>query len=166
MRADIEVTGRIITVSDRTFAGERADISGPLARDLLTSMGVRIDRVVVVPDGVDPVRDAIQAAIDDRRRLILTTGGTGVSPHDWTPEATEPLLAVQLPGLAEQIRQRGLGLAPAAMLTRGLVGVSGREPGACLIVNAPGSPGGVRDTVAVLGSVLLHLIGQIDGADH
>lgn len=166
MKAETEVTARVITVSDRSARGERADTSGPLAANLLTSMGVRVDRVLVVPDGVEPVRAAIQAAIDDGRRLILTTGGTGVSPRDWTPEATEPLLAAQLPGLAEQIRQRGLGLAPAAMTSRGLVGVSGREPGAALIVNAPGSPGGVRDAVAVLGSVLQHVIGQIDGQDH
>lgn len=161
-----ELTGRIITVSDRSARGERADLSGPLARDLLTSIGVRIDRVIVVPDGIEPARAAIQAAIDDGRRLVFTTGGTGVSPSDWTPEATEPLLAAQLPGLAEQIRQRGLGLAQAAMISRGLVGVSGREPGASLIVNAPGSTGGVRDAIAVVGSVLQHVIDQIDGSDH
>lgn len=161
-----EITARIITVSDRCAAGERADASGPLAKDLLTSMGVRVDHVVVVPDGVEAVQAAITDAITAGRRLVFTTGGTGVSPRDWTPEATEPLLAAQLPGLAEQIRQRGLGLAPAAMLSRGLVGVSSREPGATLIVNAPGSPGGVRDAIAVLGSVLNHLIGQLDGLDH
>lgn len=161
-----EITGRIITVSDRSARGERADLSGPLARDLLTSMGVRIDQVLVVPDGVEPVRAAIRDAITDGRRLVFTTGGTGVSPTDWTPEATEPLLAAQLPGLAEQIRQRGLGMAPAAMISRGLVGISGRTAGASLIVNAPGSTGGVRDAIAVVGAVLQHVIDQIDGADH
>ena len=160
------ITARVITVSDRCAAGERADVSGPLARDLLTSQGVRVDQVVVGPDGVEPVRAAITEAIAAGRRLILTAGGTGISPTDWTPEATEPLLAAQLPGLAEQIRQRGLGLAQASMLSRGLVGVSGRQPGACLVVNAPGSPGGVRDAVAVLGSVLEHLIEQLDAGDH
>ena len=88
-----DISARVITVSDRCFAGQRADASGPLARDLLTAMGVRVDQVMVVPDGIDPVRAAIQAAIDDGRRLIFTTGGTGISPRDWTPEATEPLLA-------------------------------------------------------------------------
>lgn len=166
MKSELDITGRVITVSDRCAAGERADVSGPLARDLLVALGVRVDHVVVVPDGVESVRAALQDAIDDGRRLIFTTGGTGVSPRDYTPEATEPLLTAQLPGLAEQIRQRGLGLAQASMLSRGLVGVSGREPGASLIVNAPGSPGGVRDTIAVLGSVLTHVIGQLDGLDH
>ncbi len=161
-----DISARVITVSDRCFAGQRADASGPLARDLLTAMGVRVDQVMVVPDGIDPVRAAIQAAIDDGRRLIFTTGGTGISPRDWTPEATEPLLAAQLPGLAEQIRQRGLGMAHAAMLSRGLVGVTGRVTGASLVINAPGSPGGVRDAVAVLGPVLAHILGQLDGLDH
>lgn len=161
-----DISARVITVSDRCFAGQRADASGPLARDLLTAMGVRVDQVMVVPDGIDPVRAAIQAAIDDGRRLIFTTGGTGISPRDWTPEATELLLAAQLPGLAEQIRQRGLGMAHAAMLSRGLVGVTGRVTGASLVINAPGSPGGVRDAVAVLGPVLAHILGQLDGLDH
>lgn len=160
------VAARVITVSDRCASGQRADVSGPLAKELLTSMGVRVDQVVVVPDGVESVQAAITAAVEAGRRLVFTTGGTGLSPRDWTPEATEPLLAAQLPGLAEQIRQRGLGLAPAAMLSRGLVGVTGRGPGATLIVNAPGSPGGVRDAVAVLGSVLDHVISQLDGEDH
>lgn len=160
------VAARVITVSDRCASGQRADVSGPLAKELLTSMGVRVDQVVVVPDGVESVQAAITAAVEAGRRLVFTTGGTGLSPRDWTPEATEPLLAAQLPGLAEQIRQRGLGLAPAAMLSRGLVGVTGRGPGAALIVNAPGSPGGVRDAVAVLGSVLEHVISQLDGEDH
>lgn len=166
MKDHLDITARIITVSDRCAAGERSDTSGPLARELLTSMGVRVDRVDVVPDGVESVREAIAAAVADGRRLVFTTGGTGVSPTDWTPEATAGLLAAELPGLAEQIRQRGLGLAPMAMLSRGLVGVSGREPGSSLIVNAAGSPGGVRDAIAVLGSVLEHVIGQLDGQDH
>ncbi len=160
------ITGRVITVSDRCAAGQRADVSGPLARDLLTGMGVRVDRVAVVPDGIEPVQAAIRDAVSAGCRLVFTTGGTGVSPTDWTPEATEPLLAAQLPGLAEQIRQRGLGLAQAAMLSRGLVGLTGREPGAAVVVNAPGSPGGVKDAVAVLGSVLDHLVDQLDARDH
>lgn len=161
-----QLTARVITVSDRCAAGEREDRSGPLAAELLAALGVQVDEVAVVPDGVESVAAAIRAGLAAGVRLVFTTGGTGVSPHDWTPEGTEPLLAAQLPGLAEQIRQRGLGLAPAAMLSRGLVGVTGRGPGAALIVNAPGSPGGVRDAVAVLGSVLDHVISQLDGEDH
>ncbi|MGB3954607.1 MAG: molybdopterin-binding protein, partial [Brooklawnia sp.] len=87
------ITGRVITVSDRCAAGQRADVSGPLARDLLTGMGVRVDRVAVVPDGIEPVQAAIRDAVSAGCRLVFTTGGTGVSPTDWTPEATEPLLA-------------------------------------------------------------------------
>lgn len=157
---------RVITVSDRCAAGEREDLSGPLAARLLTEAGVPVGPVVVVPDGVESVRAAIEAALEKGCRLVLTTGGTGVGPRDLTPEATGPLLATRLDGLAEAIRRRGEAAVPAACLSRGLAGVSARRAGAALIVNAPGSPGGVRDVVAVLAPVLGHVLDQLDGGDH
>ncbi|GAA2180136.1 MogA/MoaB family molybdenum cofactor biosynthesis protein [Brooklawnia cerclae] len=166
MTEPIEAAARVITVSDRCARGEREDASGPLAARLLGELGLRVQPVVVVPDGVDSVREAIRAALASSARLVFTTGGTGIGPRDLTPEATETLLVAQLPGLAEQIRQQGLAATPAAVLSRGLVGITARGPGAALVVNAPGSPGGVRDAVAVLGPVLTHILGQLDGGDH
>jgi molybdenum cofactor synthesis domain-containing protein len=101
------VPARVITVSDRCSAGEAVDRSGSLARTMLEEAGASVDAVDIVPDGVEPVRGAIGAAISAGARLIVTTGGTGISPSDLTPEATEPLLVARLDGLAEQIRTRG-----------------------------------------------------------
>ncbi|AXE40157.1 Molybdopterin adenylyltransferase [Acidipropionibacterium virtanenii] len=163
------VRARVITVSDRCAAGEAVDRSGPLAARLLACYGEQAlmrDEVVIVPDGVAPVAAAITDALDDGARLVFTTGGTGISPRDLTPEATGPLLAARLDGLAEQIRARGAEAAPAAGLSRGLVGITSRRSGAALVVNAPGSPGGVRDAVAVIGPLLGHIFDQLDGGDH
>ncbi|MBE6476706.1 MAG: MogA/MoaB family molybdenum cofactor biosynthesis protein [Propionibacteriaceae bacterium] len=157
---------RVITVSDRCASGEREDLSGPLAVRLLAEAGIAAGPAVVVPDGIEPVRAAITAALDDGCRVVLTTGGTGIGPRDLTPEATEPLLAARLDGLAEAIRRRGEAAAPAAALSRGLVGITSRGPGAALVVNAPGSPGGVRDTVAVLAPLIGHVLDQLGGGDH
>lgn len=157
---------RVVTVSDRCARGEREDLSGPLAVRLLADAGVASGPVVVVPDGVEPVRAAIASALAEGCRLVLTTGGTGIGPRDLTPEATAPLLVARLDGLADAIRRRGEAAAPAACLSRGLVGVSARGPGAALVVNAPGSPGGVRDAVAVVAPLLGHVLDQLDGGDH
>lgn len=166
MTAEEPFTARVVTVSDRSAAGQRADRSGPLAAQLLSAHGLLVDRVVVVPDGIETVRTALQDALRDTVRLVLTTGGTGVGPRDLTPEATEPLLVVRLDGLAEAIRRQGAPQVPTAVLSRGLVGLTEHRAGATLIVNAPGSTGGVRDTVAVLGPLVTHLLQQVDGADH
>lgn len=160
------IHARVVTVSDRCAAGQAVDRSGPLAAELLRGLGVEQVDVVVVPDGVGPVRGAIVAALEDGCRLVVTTGGTGISPRDLTPEATEPLLAARIDGLAEQIRARGAGAAPAAGLSRGLVGITSRDAGAALVVNAPGSTGGVRDAVAVVGPLLGHILDQLAGGDH
>lgn len=157
---------RVITVSDRCASGEREDLSGPLAVRLLAEAGIAAGPAVVVPDGIGPVRAAITAALDDGCRVVLTTGGTGIGPRDLTPEATEPLLSARLDGLAEAIRRRGETGAPAASLSRGLVGITSRGPGAALVVNAPGSPGGVRDAVAVVAPLVGHVLDQLGGGDH
>jgi molybdenum cofactor synthesis domain-containing protein len=115
----------------------------------------------VVPDG-DPVAEALRAAIADRIDVVLTSGGTGVTPTDRTPEATRDLLDFEIPGIAEAIRSHSRDKIPAAALSRGLAGVAGRT----LIVNLPGSTGGARDGLAVLGPILAHTVDQVRGGDH
>lgn len=158
-------TGAVITVSDRCARGEAEDRSGPLAAELLAGVGIRAD-VVVVPDGVESVRGALRAALAGGARVVLTTGGTGVSPRDLTPEGTRDLLARELPGLAEAIRARGAAAVPAAVLSRGLAGIAAGRDGEALVVNAPGSPGAVRDALAVLGPLVPHVLDQLAGGDH
>lgn len=160
------VTGAVITVSDRCFAGVREDLSGPLAATLLAEHDVIVDKVVVVPDGIDALGQAIRDAIAAGARVILTTGGTGVTPRDLTPEATTPFLATRLDGIAEHIRAHGLTKTPLSSLSRGLVGVTSREADGVLIANAPGSRGGVIDTVSVLGPLIPHVLEQLGGGDH
>lgn len=161
------LTAAVITVSDRASAGVYADRSGPLAADLLRAHGCEVTRTDLVGDEPAMIAGAIDRALDHGVRLVLTTGGTGVGPRDVTPEATRPFITRELPGIAEEIRRRGVAIVPAALLSRALVGVVDR-PGrpSALIVNAPGSTGGVRDTIAVIGPLLAHLFAQSDGGDH
>jgi molybdenum cofactor synthesis domain-containing protein len=151
----------VVVASNRAAAGVYADRTGPLIVKWLCERGYQTPDPVVVPDG-SPVRDAVAAAVADAVDVVLTTGGTGISPTDRTPEATEPLLDRHLPGLADAIRSAGLPQVPTAVLSRGLAGVAGRT----LVVNLPGSTGGVRDGLAVLDQVLDHAVEQLHGADH
>ena len=159
------LAARVITVSDRCARGEAEDRSGPLALSLLAGHGISAD-LALVPDDIPEIRAAIRCACEAGARLVLTTGGTGVSPRDNTPEATAPLLTVRIDGLADAVRRRGEASVPAACLSRGLVGVTERGPGGVLVVNAPGSCGGVADAVAVVGPLAAHIIDQLDGGDH
>jgi molybdenum cofactor synthesis domain-containing protein len=122
--------------------------------------------VVVVPDDVEAIRAAITTAVGSGARVVFTTGGTGVTPRDMTPEATAPLLECVLLGIAEQIRAAGLAVTPLAGLSRGLVGVTSRDTSGALVVNAPGSPGGVRDAIGVVGPLVPHILAQLGGGDH
>ena len=151
-----------MVASNRAAAGVYEDTTGPLLVDLLVSLGFSCDEPVVVPDG-DPVAASISAAVDGGARVVLTTGGTGLTPTDLTPEVTRPLLDREVPGIAESIRAHGVGKGvPTAALSRGLAGVAGD----CLVVNLPGSRGGVKDAIAVLEPLLLHAVEQIAGSDH
>lgn len=152
----------VVVASNRAARGEYADETGPMIVSWLRERGFGCDDAAVVEDG-DPVGAAISAAVDAGARVVITTGGTGLTPTDLTPEATRPLLDREVPGIAEAIRSYGVGNGvPTAMLSRGLAGVVGD----CLVVNLPGSRGGVRDGLAVLEPVLQHAAEQVVGSDH
>ncbi|WP_395370831.1 molybdenum cofactor biosynthesis protein B [Streptomyces tubercidicus] len=152
----------VVTASNRAAAGVYPDKSGPLLAEGLTAMGFEVDGPQVVPDG-EPVEAALREAVAaDRYAVILTTGGTGLTPTDRTPEATRRVLDYEIPGIPEAIRAAGLTKVPTAALSRGLAGVAGTT----LIVNLPGSSGGVRDGLAVLTGLLPHAVDQICGGDH
>ena len=153
---------RVITASDRAAAGLYEDRSGPLAADALRDLGFTVDAPVVVPDG-EAVHEALVAAIADGVDVVLTTGGTGLGPRDLTPEMTEPLLERQLPALAAAVARVGFDKGvPASLLSRGLAGIAGRT----FIANLPGSVGGVRDGMTILGAVLPHALDVLDGGGH
>ena len=151
-----------ITVSNRAAAGVYADTSGPVLAGLLREAGCEVSGPLVVPDGESveaALRDAVAAGYD----VVVTTGGTGLTPTDLTPEMTRRVIDREVPGIGEAIRS-GSAMAgvPAAILSRGLAGLAG----ATLVVNLPGSAGGVRDGMAVLSGVLAHAVDQARGGDH
>lgn len=152
-------SARVIVASTRAASGQYPDKTGPIIAEWLGAQGFRVEELAVVPDG-DAVGDAIRAALGVS--LVITTGGTGLSPTDATPEQTTALLDYQIPGLSDAIRRSGLPAVPTSILSRGVCGVVGRT----LVVNLPGSTGGVRDGLAVLGGVLDHALDQIAGGDH
>jgi molybdenum cofactor synthesis domain-containing protein len=151
-----------LTVSNRTAAGVYPDRSGPVLAELLREAGCEVDGPVVVPDGA-PVEQALRQAVEDGYDVVVSTGGTGLTPTDLTPEMTRLILDREVPGIAEAIRAAGVAAGvPTAALSRGLAGFAGTT----LIVNLPGSTGGVRDGMAVLGGLLTHAIEQVHGGDH
>ena len=154
----------VITVSDRSAAGERADASGPIAVAALREAGFDCDDAIVVPDGADSVERALTAEVVAGVKIIVTSGGTGVAPRDQTPEGTARVVTREIPGLAEELRRRGAAEKPAGMLTRGIAGVV--DPHGALIVNLPGSPAGVASGIPVVVSVARHVLDQLGGGDH
>lgn len=156
------LTAAVVVASNRAAAGVYEDTTGPLIVDALRDLGFDVEEPAVVPDG-EPVGAAIAAAVEAGARIVLTTGGTGLTPTDRTPEVTRPLLDREVPGIAEAIRAYGVAHGvPAAALSRGLAGVAGE----CLVVNLPGSRGGVKDGLAVLEPILVHAAEQVVGSDH
>ncbi len=152
----------VITCSTRAATGVYPDRSGPIVVEALRGWGCDVADPTVVPDGPDVVA-ALRAALKAEPDLVVTSGGTGLSPTDGTPEATREVVERDVPGLAEAIRAAGVAKGvPTAVLSRGVAGLAGRT----LVVNLPGSAGGVRDALEVLAPVLGHALSQIGGGDH
>ncbi|GAB48701.1 MogA/MoaB family molybdenum cofactor biosynthesis protein [Mobilicoccus pelagius] len=152
----------VVTASTRAAAGIYTDRSGAIVVERLRAWGFDTPDAVVVPDGVATAA-ALHIALAAAPDVLLTTGGTGLRPDDRTPEVTRPLLDVEVPGIAEAIRAAGVAKGvPTAMLSRGIAGVAGGT----LLVNLPGSTGGVKDALDLLEAVVLHSVDQMRGGDH
>ena len=155
-------TALVITVSTRAAAGVYPDRSGPVVVEALRDLEFLVGEPVLVPDG-EAVRAALRAAVADGHAVVITTGGTGLSPDDQTPEQTRAVLDREVPQLAAAIARYGVEHGvPTAALSRGIAGIAGRT----VIVNLPGSSGGARDGMAVLAPVLGHAVSQVRGGDH
>jgi molybdenum cofactor synthesis domain-containing protein len=153
----------VVTASNRAYAGVYEDRSGKALSEGLTALGFDVEGPHVRPDDVGELEAVLRAAVDAHFDVVLTTGGTGLSPTDVTPEATRAVLEREAPGIAEAVRRYGAEHGvPASVLSRGLAGTAART----LIVNLPGSTGGVRDALTVLGPLLPHVVSQLRGGDH
>jgi molybdenum cofactor synthesis domain-containing protein len=155
-------TAVVITASNRASAGVYADTSGEILADGLTKLGYVLKDPIVIPDNISQIQAAIELSLAGKVDLIVTTGGTGVSPHDVTPEATAPLIKKLLPGIPEAFRAYSRDRVPTTDLSRGLAGVTDSS----LIINLPGSPGGVKDGLVIIERLAGHVHDQIAGVDH
>ena len=155
-------TAVVITASNRASAGVYADTSGEILAAGLTKLGYELKDPIVIPDNISQIQAAIELSLAGKVDLIVTTGGTGVSPHDVTPEATAPLIKKLLPGIPEAFRAYSRDRVPTTDLSRGLAGVTGSS----LIINLPGSPGGVKDGLVMIERLAGHVHDQIAGVDH
>lgn len=153
-------TTAILTLSDKGARGERVDVSGAIVRELLESHGFKVEFYEILPDERDQISRKLIEYSDNRKvHLIITTGGTGLTPRDVTPEATREVISREIPGIAEAMRLEGLKATPNSMLSRGIAGQRGNT----LIINLPGNPAAVRDGLRVVLPVLKHAIEKIQG---
>jgi molybdenum cofactor synthesis domain-containing protein len=152
----------VVTASNRAAAGVYEDRSGRALAEGLRELGFAVDGPHVCEDDAALLEEVLREAVASGADVVVTTGGTGLSPTDVTPEATRAVIERDAPGLAEAVRRYGEPNVPTAVLSRGLAGTAGRT----LIVNLPGSTGGVQDGLAVLGPLLPHVVSQLRGGDH
>jgi molybdenum cofactor synthesis domain-containing protein len=158
--ADIRYRAAVVTVSDRGSRGEREDASGPGIARILESVGIEIAARRIIPDEKELIRQTLMELCDgDTIDLILTTGGTGVSPRDVTPDATRDVIERDIPGMAEEMRRQSGLVTPHAMISRAIVGIRNQT----LIINLPGSPRGARENLNVVLAALNHAIEKIQG---
>ncbi|HOS13155.1 MAG TPA: molybdopterin adenylyltransferase [Smithella sp.] len=156
------ISAGIITVSDKGSQGQRDDLSGPAIAEMLAGVAIEIRHTIIIPDEKDQIRKTIIDCSDVKQLdLILTTGGTGVSPRDVTPDATLDVIDKQIPGMAEAMRHESMRVTPHAMISRAVAGIRGKS----LILNLPGSPKSVRENLAVVLPALKHAIEKIKGDD-
>ena len=155
-------TAIVITASNRAFAGVYKDLSGTALKDGLTNLGYQVLGYKLVQDDVTQIATTIKNALAEGIDLIVTTGGTGISPTDVTPEATMPLLQKELPGFAEAMRALSREKVPTADLSRAVAGVNGKS----LIINLPGSPGAIKDGLVIIERLAPHIHEQLAGNDH
>ena len=152
----------VITASNRAFNGVYEDTSGQILLNGLRALGYQIDAVEVLPDDIEKIASAIKSGIKDGLDLVVTTGGTGISPFDVTPEATAPLIEKEMPGILEALRAYSRDKVPTTDLSRGAAGVTNKT----LIINLPGSPGAAKDGLVIIERLAPHIHDQLAGHDH
>jgi molybdenum cofactor synthesis domain-containing protein len=160
------IRGTVLTVSDRSSAELREDVTGPLVVSRLRSAGFDVAEPQVIPDGEASVHEALTEALAAGTDFVVTLGGTGVGPRDRTPEGTAPLLATEIPGIAEELRRVGTRTVPTAALSRGLAGIAVSGGRRAFVVNIPGSLGAAEDGLTVLVPLIPHIVDQLAGGDH